>query len=196
VAGQTASQPPFDPDSLPPIETITAQTDIRAFLAPGVPPELTRAALRRAWTADPKIRDFIGLAENNWDFNAPDGMAGFGPLELTDEMRRRVIEMVGRGLAPEPGNEFVRPQASSQTARSGAGTPAESERAAVPAPIHQEPTDGGSAQAEPVESGTQRCESGASGERGTRDAATQNNPTKSNNDQVTVTRAHGRALPQ
>ena len=37
--------------------SITAATDIRAFLAPGVPAELTRAALRRAWTADPAIRD-------------------------------------------------------------------------------------------------------------------------------------------
>ena len=55
--------------SLPPIESITAESDIRAFLAPGVPPELTRAALRRAWAADPRIRDFVGLAENSWDFN-------------------------------------------------------------------------------------------------------------------------------
>src|SRR5713101_2487584 len=46
----------FDLTKLPPIETITADTDIRAFLAPGVPAELTRAALRRAWAADPKIR--------------------------------------------------------------------------------------------------------------------------------------------
>ena len=51
-----ASEPPEfapDPAKLPPIEAITAETDIRAFLAPGVPPELTRAALRRAWAADP-----------------------------------------------------------------------------------------------------------------------------------------------
>src|SRR5215831_12616705 len=40
----------FDPAKLPPIETITAESDIRAFLAPGVPPELTRAALRRVWS--------------------------------------------------------------------------------------------------------------------------------------------------
>jgi len=46
----------FDPAKLPPIETITAESDIRAFLAPGVPPELTRAALRRVWSADPNIR--------------------------------------------------------------------------------------------------------------------------------------------
>src|SRR5262245_150336 len=53
------SEPAFDPTKLPPIETITAESDIRAFLAPSVPPELTRAALRRAWAADPKIRDFV-----------------------------------------------------------------------------------------------------------------------------------------
>ena len=44
------------------IESITADTDIRAFLAPGVPVQLTRAALRRVWETDPAIRDFVGLA--------------------------------------------------------------------------------------------------------------------------------------
>src|SRR5215472_14902526 len=85
-----ASEPPEfapDPAKLPPIETITAATDIRPFLAPGVPPELTRAALRRAWAADPKIRDFVGLADYDWDFNAPGAMTGFGSLEMTDELR-------------------------------------------------------------------------------------------------------------
>ena len=66
---------------LPPIESITAATDIRAFLAPGVPEELTRAALRRVWVTDPTIRDFVGLAENQWDFTNPDGVPGFGSLE-------------------------------------------------------------------------------------------------------------------
>jgi Protein of unknown function (DUF3306) len=44
-----SAEPAFDVTKLPPIESITADSDIRAFLAPGVPPELTRAALRRAW---------------------------------------------------------------------------------------------------------------------------------------------------
>src|SRR6185295_18574503 len=58
----------FDPSTLPPIDSITAISDVRDFLRAGVPAELTRAALRRAWSADPAIRDFIGLAENSWDF--------------------------------------------------------------------------------------------------------------------------------
>src|SRR5207302_4477210 len=50
--GVGPSEPLFDPKSLPPIESITAETDIRAFLAPGVPAELARAALRRVWATD------------------------------------------------------------------------------------------------------------------------------------------------
>jgi TorA maturation chaperone TorD len=74
----------FDLASLPPLQSITAGTDIRSFLGSGVPVELTRAALRRAWVTDPAIRDFIGIAENQWDFNDPTAMPGFGPLRAED----------------------------------------------------------------------------------------------------------------
>jgi hypothetical protein len=75
---------PFDPASLPSLESIAADSDIGAFLQIGVPAELTRAALRRMWVSDPAIRDFIGVAESQWDFNDPDGIPGFGPLPATD----------------------------------------------------------------------------------------------------------------
>ena len=84
----------FDPATLPPIESITAASDITAFLRAGVPVELTRAALRRVWTADPAIRNFVGLAENAWDFTDPNAMPGFGPLESTDEVRRMIAQVV------------------------------------------------------------------------------------------------------
>src|SRR6266436_5216225 len=74
----------FDLSSLPSIDSITSATDIRAFLCRGIPQELTRAALRRAWSADPAIRDFVGLAENAWDFNDPTVMPGFGPLDCSE----------------------------------------------------------------------------------------------------------------
>src|SRR6185295_5907763 len=61
-------QPPFDFASLPPIESISAASDVRAFLNAGVPEDLARAALRRAWSSDPGVRDFVGLSENSWDF--------------------------------------------------------------------------------------------------------------------------------
>src|SRR4051794_6524471 len=84
----------FDPATLPPIDSITAVSDITAFLRAGVPAELTRAALRRVWTTDPAIRNFVGLAENAWDFTDPNAMPGFGPLESTDEVRRMIAQVV------------------------------------------------------------------------------------------------------
>ncbi|XIA64280.1 DUF3306 domain-containing protein [Bradyrhizobium sp. TZ2] len=72
---------PFDPASLPTIESIGAGSNVRAFLKTGVPDDLARAALRRAWSLDHSIRDFVGLSENSWDFNAPGAMPGFGPIE-------------------------------------------------------------------------------------------------------------------
>src|ERR1700731_2313206 len=95
IASDTA-EPPFDPLSVPPIESITADTDIRGFPGPGVPPELTPAPLRRSWAAAPKIRDFVGLADYDWDFNAPGSMAGFGPLEMTDDLSRAAVQIIGR----------------------------------------------------------------------------------------------------
>jgi TorA maturation chaperone TorD len=84
----------FDLASLPRLQSITAGTDIRSFLGSSVPVELTRAALRRAWVTDPAIRDFIGIAENQWDFNDPTAMPGFGPLRAED-----VPSLVGLGEA-------------------------------------------------------------------------------------------------
>jgi hypothetical protein len=84
----------FDITSLPSLESIGVNSDIRAFLQRGVPAGLTRAALRRAWSADPAIRDFVGLSENSWDFNAPDSMPGFGSLDA-DEVRRVAARFFG-----------------------------------------------------------------------------------------------------
>jgi len=107
--------PAFDPSSLPPIESITAASDIRAFLAPGVPEELSRAALRRAWVIDPTIRDFVGIAENQWDFTRPDDVPGFGSLEVTAELRQMVAQLVGNVAAqtacpPQSADNPVEPQ--------------------------------------------------------------------------------------
>jgi len=93
VAKQQAAEAVFDPAGLPPVESITAESDIRAFLQPGVPPDLSRAALRRAWSTDPTIRDFIGPVENGWDFNDPTAMPGFGPIDASEvaQLLARVI---------------------------------------------------------------------------------------------------------
>ena len=85
---------PFDPASLPTIESVGAESNIRAFLETGVPDDLTRAALRRVWSLDPAIRDFVGLSENSWDFNAPGAMAGFGPID-GEEVGRLLTRLLG-----------------------------------------------------------------------------------------------------
>lgn len=88
------TQPLFDPAGLPPIELIVAGSDISAFLAAGVPADIARAALRRVWSSDPMIRDFVGLSENSWDFNAPGAMPGFGPVDK-EEGARLVTRLLG-----------------------------------------------------------------------------------------------------
>jgi hypothetical protein len=90
-------QPGFDLSSLPSLDSITAITDIRQFLSAGVPKELARAALRRAWATDPAVRDFVGLAENAWDFTDPAAMPGFGPLPEGTDIKKLVAQIFGEG---------------------------------------------------------------------------------------------------
>jgi Protein of unknown function (DUF3306) len=92
----------LDPAQLPPLDSIGADTDITAFLRRDVPPELTRAALRRAWTSDPAIKNFVGLVENGWDFNDPSAMPGFGPIspEEVARLAGKVFDALPE-LAPE-----------------------------------------------------------------------------------------------
>jgi hypothetical protein len=92
-----ASDETFDLADLPPIDSIAANTDVTAFLRPGVPPDLTRAALRRAWTSDPAIRDFVGPVENGWDFNDPSAMAGFGTI-TADEVAQLASKIIGEPM--------------------------------------------------------------------------------------------------
>jgi hypothetical protein len=113
---KAAPPPEFDLASLPSLDSITAATDVRAFLSPGVPKELARAALRRAWSADPAIRDFVGLAENAWDFTDPTAMAGFGELPPGYDVKKLVAQIFSDGEKPaDPGaaaNEPTDPQPS------------------------------------------------------------------------------------
>lgn len=94
VTNPPQAETTFDPATLPPVEAIDAATELRVFLGEGVPTELTLAALRRAWSVDPAIRDFVGLSENAWDFNDPGAMPGFGALKAEDikELAARIVD--------------------------------------------------------------------------------------------------------
>jgi hypothetical protein len=86
-----ATQSLADAASLPPIGSIGAASEIRPFLEPGVPQDLARAALRRAWMVDPAIRNFVGLSENFWGFNASD------KVRAADETKNRLLSGSDKG---------------------------------------------------------------------------------------------------
>jgi hypothetical protein len=192
-AGEPAA---CDLTKLPPIETITAESDIRAFLSPGVPPEMTRAALRRAWAADPKIRDFVGLADYDWDFVTPGAITGFGSLEVTDELRREVERMVGRSLGGEDGEQPAPTAAKGQADRPLVETSAESDATTGTAPTRESKSNRGKSESDRVGSESERHNSTPVLQCNKADTASQYDPTKPDNDQVIAKRSHGSALPK
>jgi Protein of unknown function (DUF3306) len=186
---------PFDPASLPPLESITAASDIRAFLAPGVPAELTRAALRRAWAADPKIRDFVGLADYDWDFNTPGAMTGFGSLEMTDELRRHAARIVGGSEAGDEADRHA-PTPAGPGRPASIETPIESAATTAAAPTPGTQSNVGTSQDQRAQRDNELHNSdGVS--RGDKEViASQYDPEKPDNGQSTAKRPHGRALPK
>jgi hypothetical protein len=185
---EAKEEAPFDPASLPSIESITSETDIRAFLRPGVPPDLSRAALRRAWSSDPAIRDFVGLVENGWDFNDPTAMPGFGPIDAS-EVARLLAGVIGAPLekADEP-----QPSAAAE-GKSGQDLPQDSPQepplaAAEPAPqLAQNQPAAIEDSAAPEKNFAQRSDV---------DVASQNNSDERENVPPSRPRGHGGALPK
>lgn len=99
AAAGPETQPPVVP--LPRLEDITAESDLTAFLQEGVPEPLRRAALRKSWSLDQAIRDYIGPSENAWDFNAPGSVPGFGPLEAGKAVAEFLSKIGGETPSPE-----------------------------------------------------------------------------------------------
>jgi hypothetical protein len=92
AAGASSSMPGADAAPAPPaegqaapglpdVDSLDATSDYRAFLQSGVPKALRHAALRRAWSTAPAIRNHKPLVDYDWDFNAP----GYGKLLPTDD---------------------------------------------------------------------------------------------------------------
>lgn len=89
---------PLNLANLPSIESLTSESDMSVFLQSGVPTDIVRAALHSAWRVDPAIRDFVGIAESQWDFNDPAAMPGFGPLDPTEQAQ----SVARRSATPTP----------------------------------------------------------------------------------------------
>ena len=100
ATAEEAPSDPFDPATLPSIDSLTVDSDYTAFLRPGVPSALTNAALRQAWLSDPLISTFKEMADYDWDFNAP----GYGALLPTDNVQALLSRVINRP-EPEPAPE-------------------------------------------------------------------------------------------
>ena len=98
---------------MPRLEDITPEGSIAQFLHKKVPEALRQAALRHAWTSDPLIRDFIEVAENQYNFNDPSSIPGWGEIGPDTDMQA-LLEQATRfvktservGLRDEP-NEII-----------------------------------------------------------------------------------------
>ena len=170
-----------DISSLPSIDSIDAATDITAFLRNGIPQELSRAALRRAWTADPAIRDFIGLAENAWDFNDPNAMPGFGPLDCTAEQLDALVGRIVGGVR-SAADSLATPVAEEKQERRSVDSDRDTVEESRPEPMAALATGGDSSRSEPP----------------TVPAAVQGEPSQSDcgGKAVVRRRTHGGALPR
>jgi hypothetical protein len=192
------TEPIVDLSKLPPIESITADTDIRAFLAPGVPAELRLAALRRAWLADPKVRNFVGLNDYDFDFHTPGAIPGFGPMEMTDELRREAVRIV-TGWQPE--------QEASGPATTGTAAEPDAASAQPTAAIKEinaqqrgstkaAADDPGAGADYPARDQDEVISEQAATQRNNDSAALQQEQSRSEDLQTLARRGHGGALPQ
>lgn len=116
------AEPALTPEeiaALPKIDELTADTDITAFLRRGVPEGLRNAALRRMWTLDPAIRDFVGHARDYaYDWNTPGGVPGSGTVR-SDEAMAMVRHVFGeRDTAPSDQIANVGPREQTPSAHS------------------------------------------------------------------------------
>ena len=83
---------------LPDLETLGAGSDYTAFLQQGVAAEVQRLALQRAWASDEGIAGFRGMADYDWDFNAPT----YGRLWASDDVAKLLHAIVSPPAETEP----------------------------------------------------------------------------------------------
>ena len=166
---QAEAAPEFDLSKLPSLDSIGAGTDIRAFLQAGVPSALKHAALRRAWSADPAIRDYLGPNENFWEGVGMDNVPGFGALDPSVDVKKLVTQVFG-DAEPMP--------------RTDDSAPAEA-NVSTPVANESSPTETKKQLAQNTDPLLQRDE----------DAATQHDVSQEHA-AATKTRRHGGAMPQ
>jgi hypothetical protein len=115
---------------LPSLDSIVPGSDLTAFFQKHVPEALRTAALRKLWVTDPEIKNFIEMADYQWDFNNPDSIPGWSSsvegvdvkdmLEKVMGMEKPVADISPHTLpamAPEnPEQPSAEPEADEQSA--------------------------------------------------------------------------------
>lgn len=89
-------------EDLPPVDSLTYESDFSPYLRPGVPEALREKALRKLWRSNPVLANLDGLNDYDEDYST------VGIIEETVETLFRI----GRGMAePEAVPEGASPQA-------------------------------------------------------------------------------------
>lgn len=157
AAAETPRHPPTEPSppiteeelaALPRIDDLNPDSDIRAFLRPGVPAALKNAALRKMWMLTPAIRDHQDVAvDYAWDWNTPGAVPGSGGRITAESLRKMVDALTGGKepedagrdpVAPSPGaaRAGTRPETGDRQNPPGNPNAAAAEQPALPRPRH------------------------------------------------------------
>ena len=87
--------------------------------------------MRRAWSTDPAIRDFIEIAENQWDFTDPTSIPGFGPLRPSDDVRQLASQAMGKLSESSPPAAHTEEGPQENQHRPSATAPADQGRSTI-----------------------------------------------------------------
>ncbi len=98
AAGDTAA--PAAELPLPSLDDIVPGADVSAFFQSHVPEALRTAALRKLWVTDPTIKDFIEMADYQWDFTNPDAIPGWSS-SVGDFDVGKLVERIMGGASPK-----------------------------------------------------------------------------------------------
>jgi hypothetical protein len=102
----------LEPESLPlpSLDDILPGSDMSVFFQKHVPEALRAAALRKLWITDPDIKDFIEMADYQWDFTKPDSIPGWSSTVEGVDMKAMLEKIFSGAIKkePEPEDENLR----------------------------------------------------------------------------------------
>lgn len=114
-SGDTPPATTDAPPELPPIDSLTRDSDFTVFLREGVPEELRRQALRTLWRSDPVFANLDGMLEYGEDYNQLFKSGAASTL--------KTLYRVGQGyLADEPATATGSPGSEPDTADAAASS--------------------------------------------------------------------------